>query len=220
MVRKNRISLLLILGMTLIGMTGSRIANADFSDDFSDGNDDGWQHIVGTEFYVETGQYSIGSTNDDIITMSIVGSLSYVDATMTVDATIQSADTDLFVIFDYVDTDNWIGWGFQNYDLNYNHMVGGVLQVQWVSAAPESGTHSYQVDKQGSSIDLYYDGALLLSDSFSGNLGSIGLMTIDGHAHFDDFSVTGTPAPEPSSIILVGAGLMGMTVFRKRHTKA
>jgi hypothetical protein len=221
MVSKRKAALLLIFGMIAIGVMGSRGANAaTMADDFNDGNDNGWQHIVGTEFHVESGEYSLGSPNDGIITLSIVDGWNFVDGVMTVDATIQSFDTDLFLIFEYIDSDNWTGWGFQNNALNYNHLVAGVQQVQTIAAASEAGTHSYGIDVQGGTIDLYYDSSLLFSDSFSGNLGSIGLLTIDGHAHFDNFSATGTTVPEPSSIVLVGVGMVGMALFRKKSTNA
>jgi hypothetical protein len=72
-------------------------------------------------------------------------------------------------------------------------------------------------------LDTNFDGVTDMSYSYTGvptDLGTgIGLINY-GYARLDNFiSNQGTPIPEPSTILLLGAGLMGVGLLRRRFKK-
>lgn len=182
---KKKLLVGLAVGVMMFGMSGVASATT-ITDDFNDGNDIGWQHITGSQFTVANGTYNFVPLNEWHI--SILTNSNFSDGSANVQVTHQHWDADSYIVFDYVDSLNYQIFGYANNTLLFISYQNGVGAVKFSEAAGYAGTHQYGVTVLNNTLSLYYDNLLKYSDSFSGNLGQVGLMALS--SNFDNFTVS------------------------------
>lgn len=191
-----------------------------FSDDFNDGNANGWTPLTPSRWQVSSNagslRYFLNTTNYNspdekrLGELSIINSQTWNDFIFECDARSEDAASgnsgaDLSIVFGYQDFDSY-------YYVNYNresgftemHRIhdGGPRVTLATYNAPtfnDGNYHKLRIERQGSSIHAYFDGALILSgnDSFFGQ-GQIGVGSFNDSGYFDNIEVracSGPPLP-------------------------
>ncbi|CAM4492200.1 endoglucanase [Paenibacillus endophyticus] len=179
--------------------SGPEVSQALFSDDFNDGNADGWSPVSGT-WAVQSEQYNGQAAGGN--SHSVTGSVYWTDYTLEAKVSVTNnsgGNKDAGLVFRYTDESNYYVLYLKNNDKSGRKMelvkiVGGVkTSLGFANPSIAADTlYAYKVVVDGSSITAYKDGIAEISvtdSSFSS--GKIGTRV---YAHtkavFDDVIVT------------------------------
>ena len=177
-----------------------------FSDDFEDGNSDGWTATAGTWSVVDDSGNKVyrQSNTSSSVFRSVAGEAGWTD--YSVEAKIKyeiSGDVvrNVGINARYTDADNYY---YANYDANSNtiyigkKVAGTTTNFQSKSKTLNPNTtYTFKFKVSGSSLKLYIDGVEELSEN-DGSLasGKIGMFTYKQTAKFDDVLVSAiSPLP-------------------------
>ncbi len=214
--RKNReISFTLaILGAIFATFIGFRITAQQtmFSDDFQDGNADGWSRSSGTWAVVTDGSLAYRQSGTSSDSNARAGSSSWTN--YSVQARVKpiafgGADRYVGLMARVVNSNHYYYLALQNGNrLVLGKRAGGSpISLASKSFTFSTGTfYTLRLDVQGSSLSGYVNGTLQLTAT-EGEFtsGIIGAATYFASASFDDFLVTslgggGTPPPAPAGL--------------------
>jgi len=169
-----------------------------FSDDFNDGNDNGWTRKSGT-WAVEGGEYSGTGASISAPAFSVINTETQ-DMTIDVDAKDLGTGTyqNFYIVFAYDEANRkayWAGarvggnmWSIEEIDIDTGAW-------SYLASTPETINtntwYSLKVIVSGDTVTLYADGSEKVSYTFPGGMpvGKVGLGGHNNHVHFDDFSV-------------------------------
>jgi len=189
--------------------------SAVFSDDFNDGNADGWTPTLGT-WWVEGGRYR---TNAPVPVnhVSVVSGIQCDDCTIEVTVNHENWEVGYKhgIVFRYVDTQNYYRfWISDEYDqAGFDKCYSGSpSQCHYVSVQnpfPNSGNHDYRlrVELSGADFKGYVDGVLVATfHDTDYTAGLVGVFAHRSGAAFDDFSLTVQPPTQNVVLFLQGHG--------------
>lgn len=232
-----RFGRILVLGMFLVSLgTGASASSLLFSDDFDDGNHDGWQVVLGT-WAVEGGELS--GTSDSFFddTRIVTGNTSWSDYVLTTDMKALAWDQ-VAILFRVASIGSGVNEGLYyqvafedglNISLGLiDDTIPGCLGGGSCGApsGPTSAQYAMNLDEfyevsirvLGSDFELSIDGNPVLSNPNLTEIsaGQIGFKVIHAgaHAHFDNVSVT--QIPEPATALILGFGLLAVGWLRRR----
>jgi hypothetical protein len=185
-----------------------------FSDDFQDGNADGWTRSSGTWAIVTDGSLAYRQSGTSADSNSRTGSPSWTN--ISVQARVKptafnGADRYVGVMTRVVNSNHYYFMALQN---GNRLLLGKRAGSSPITLATKSFTFStgtfytLRIDANGSSLSGYVNGTLQLTASDSEfTAGIMGGATYFASATFDDFLVTsiggggGTPPPAPTSLV-------------------
>ncbi len=189
---KTRYSWLVQVGLVTVGMLASLGLVWGFSDDFNDGDEEGWTVVKNPgEWKVDAGEYFHDAMGGPAF--SVTGEAGWTDYTVTCRALGVSPDADWGLILRQQDADNYYIWIFVNDLLAFRECVAGSRTHLWTEpfATVLDEWQEFKVVATGDTFECYFDGELkttVTSDRFKS--GSVGVFAWD-QARFDDFEVTG-----------------------------
>jgi pectate lyase-like protein/fibronectin type III domain protein len=213
-VRKEKITLSLLgaLFALIIGF-GVRAQNQTlFSDDFQDGNANGWSRSSGSWSVVTDGSlaYRQSSTSADSNTRAGTSATNYSVQVRVKPIAFNGADRYVGVMTRVVNSNHYYFLALQNGNRLVLGKRAGSSPIILASKSFTFSTGTYytlRLDAQGSSLTGYVNGALQLTATESEfTAGIIGGATYFASASFDDILVTslsgggGTPPPPPSAL--------------------
>jgi fibronectin type 3 domain-containing protein len=184
-----------------------------FSDDFQDGNADGWARSSGTWSIVTDGSLAYRQSGTSADSNSRAGSPSWTN--ISVQARVKptafnGADQYVGVMTRVVNSNHYYFFALQNGNRLLLGKRAGSSPITLATKAFTFSTGTFQtlrLDANGSTLSGYVNGALQLTASDSEfTAGIIGGATFFASATFDDFLVTsiggggGTPPPAPTGL--------------------
>ena len=179
-----------------------------FSDDFADGNADGWSPITSQRWEVRTNgtrkEYAINSTNYSNLSGDRLGELSVFN-TLSVDnfqmsCLARSTDNfssnglaDMAIVFGYVDSMNYNYMIFSRNgsDTALHRIVNGsrTTVVGGNYSIPDNDFHNVVIEKTSSKLIVSFDGDQVISVNEAFSSGLIGVGSYNDSAAFTDLSV-------------------------------
>ncbi|WP_244364715.1 family 43 glycosylhydrolase [Paenibacillus cellulositrophicus] len=176
------------------------------SDDFNDGNDNGWTRFEGT-WAVENGEYSAGSSGP---AKSTIGDANWADYTVEADVKMIDAGGDGGLLFRVSNPSHGTERGQNNYDafqgyyayLTTSGVNLGKMSYSWtfIQSAPQTyATNTWyhmKVVAKGTNIKVYVDDMNQPKIDYTDNSlnpfthGKAGVRTANKHTHFDNFKVS------------------------------
>src|SRR5262245_32672884 len=183
-----------------------------FSDDFQDGNDNGWTKSSGTWSVVTDGSLAYRQSGTSSDSNSRAGSASWTN--ISVQARVRpiafnGADRYVGVMTRVVNSNHYYFLALQNGNRLILGKRAGSSPITLATQAFTFTTgayHTLRIDAQGSSLSGYVNGTLQLTATDSEfTSGIMGGATFFASASFDDFLVTsigggGTPPPAPTGL--------------------
>lgn len=183
--------------------------NADVtstSDNFNDGNDDGWTRFEGT-WAVENGEYSGGSSGP---AKSTIGDANWADYTVESDIKMIDSGGDGGILVRVSNPSHGTERGQNNYDafqgyyayLTTSGVNLGKMSYSWSSLKGSAQSYStntwyhMKVVVSGTNIKVYVDDMAAPKIDYTDNSlnpfthGKVGVRTANKHTHFDNFSVS------------------------------
>src|SRR5215475_3974260 len=184
-----------------------------FSDDFQDGNDNGWTRSSGTWAIVTDGSLAYRQSGTSADSNARAGSPSWTNISIQArvkPTAFNGADRYVGVITRVVNSNHYYFLALQN---GNRLLLGKRAGSTPITLATKSFTFStgafytLRIDANGSTLNGYVNGTLQLTASDSEfTAGIIGGATFFASASFDDFLVTsigggGTPPPAPTNLV-------------------
>ncbi len=216
-IRERRNIVLAIAGAIFAILVGFGISAQTqlFSDDFQDGNSNGWSRSSGTWSIVTDGSLAYRQSGTSADSNSRTGASSWTNYSIQArvkPTAFNGADRYVGVMARVVNSNHYYFLALQN---GNRLLLGKRAGSSPITLATKSFTfstgtfHTLRIDAQGSSLSGYVNGTLQLTASDSEfPSGIIGGATFFASATFDDFLVTslgggGTPPPPPTGLAVI-----------------
>lgn len=216
--------LLIILIITTSQYPNAVYAATLFSDDFSDGNDDGWTVNSGT-WAVESGEYSQSDTSASGYRTTIANKkYSDIEVEYTYNIKDYAGNTGNWagVIVRKTNTsDNYNDSGYMVY-MRYNGKVhlykaGTGNIASYDTGEAQTGARSLKVTLSGSEINVYYNGGttpVISKTDLAFKNGYVSLVTGKTHTHFDNVVITSDYQSVELAAANKNVNVNGTTEFR------
>lgn len=177
-------------------------SSSTFSDDFNDGNDNGWTRGAGT-WTVESSQYK--GTGDGGQCYSLAGNNNWTNYSLETKVKLNGGSNDAGIVVRALDTNNMYLFKIASTSMEiYKVMGGSYFSLASVSTTiPTGNYYTYRVVAVNNTISAYKDGVLQMrvtDDTFSG--GKIGVRSAGTSVtYFDDVSVSDVLMKAPVDVV-------------------
>jgi hypothetical protein len=180
-----------------------------FSEDFSDGNADGWTPYTASRWVVRSAgsrmEYAINTTDYSNLSGDRLGELSVMDGHVvdnfqltclarSTDNFGTNSSADLAIVFGYVDSLNYNYMIFSSAGANtaLHRIINGVRSTVQTGnySIPDNNFHLIEIEKNSSMLIVRYDGNQVLSVNEAFSAGLIGVGSYNDSAAFTEISVT------------------------------
>jgi hypothetical protein len=180
-----------------------------FSDDFSDGNADGWNPYTASRWEIRPNgprmEYAINTSDYSNQSGDRLGELSFMNAPVvdnfrltclarSTDNFGTNGSADLAIVFGYIDSQNYNYMIFSSAEVNSSlHRIinGSRMTVQTANyAIPDNDFHQIEIEKKSSALTVKYDGNPVITVNEAFTAGLVGVGSYNDSAAFTEINVT------------------------------